>query len=142
MATIPSLEEIRQFEYLPQEQRLSWWIDHILQDPCFADNFAERFARAFVGTEDGPFICYRRSRAVRQRCLVDFVDQIWSGREPVGLDAIFLARLEAGLAGIRFRLALGEGSGMALASTEASSSSRRSRWFSACRSWMRRSRAW
>ncbi len=32
MGTIPSLEEIRQFEYLPSEQRLPWWIDHILQD--------------------------------------------------------------------------------------------------------------
>lgn len=62
--TIPSLEEIRQFEYLPGDQRLPWWIDHILQDRRFADNFAERFARAFVGTEDGPLILYRRRRFV------------------------------------------------------------------------------
>jgi hypothetical protein len=64
MGTIPSLEDIRQFESLPQEQRLSWWIDHILHDRRFADNFAERFARAFVGIEDGPFIFYRRRRFV------------------------------------------------------------------------------
>jgi hypothetical protein len=64
IATIPSLEEIRQFESLPDEQQLPWWIDHILQDRRFADNFAERFARAFVGTEDGPFIFYRRRRFV------------------------------------------------------------------------------
>jgi hypothetical protein len=63
-STIPSLEEIRQFESLPEVQRLSWWIDHLLQDPRFADNFAERFARAFVGTEDGQPILYRRRRFV------------------------------------------------------------------------------
>ncbi len=64
MSTIPSLEEIRQFESLPEDERLSWWIDHVLHDRRFADNFAERFARAFVGTEDGPFILYRRRRFV------------------------------------------------------------------------------
>lgn len=64
MGTVPSLEEIRQFESLPQNERMAWWIDHILQDRRFADYFAERFARASVGTEDGPFIFYRRRRLV------------------------------------------------------------------------------
>ncbi|HEV3146245.1 MAG TPA: DUF1549 domain-containing protein [Gemmataceae bacterium] len=64
MGTVPSLEEIRQFELLPADQRLSWWLDHILEDQRFADNFAERLARAFVGTENGPFIFYRRGRLV------------------------------------------------------------------------------
>ena len=64
MGTVPSLEEIRQLETLPPEQRLPWWLDHILQDRRFADYFAERLARAYVGTEDGPFIFYRRSRFV------------------------------------------------------------------------------
>src|SRR5262245_53277370 len=27
MGTIPSLEEIRQFEWLPEEERLAWWTD-------------------------------------------------------------------------------------------------------------------
>ncbi len=64
MGTVPSLEEIRQLEWLPPEERLPWWLDHVLQDRRFADYFAERFARAFVGTEEGPFIFYRRRRFV------------------------------------------------------------------------------
>ncbi len=64
MGAIPSLEEIRQFESLSAEERLPWWIDHILQDRRSADYLAERFARAFVGTEDGPFIFFRRRRFV------------------------------------------------------------------------------
>src|SRR5205823_699333 len=64
MGTVPSLEEIRQFEKLPAEERLAWWLDHVLQDQRFADYFAERLARAFVGTEDGPFIFFRRRRLV------------------------------------------------------------------------------
>ena len=64
MGTVPSLEEVRQLERLPAGERLAWWIDHILQDRRFADYFAERLARACVGTEDGPFIFYRRRRFV------------------------------------------------------------------------------
>src|SRR5262249_15156231 len=62
VGAIPSLEEVRQFEYLPAEERLPWWLDHLLQDARFDEYFAERFARAFVGTEDGPFIFFRRRR--------------------------------------------------------------------------------
>ncbi len=64
MGTVPSLEEVRQFESLPAGERLPWWLDHVLQDRRFDDYFAERFARAWVGTEDGPFIFYRRRRLV------------------------------------------------------------------------------
>jgi hypothetical protein len=64
MGTVPSLEEIRQFEYLPADERLPWWIDHVLQDRRSADYLAERFARAIVGVEGGPFIFYRRRRFV------------------------------------------------------------------------------
>ena len=77
MGTMPSLEEIRQFETLPQEQRLPWWIDHLLQDRRFADYFAERLARAYVGTEDGPFILYRRRRFVSW-----LADQAWPTTGP------------------------------------------------------------
>ena len=64
MGAVPSLEDVRQIETLPPEQRLPWWLDHIIQDRRFADYFAERLARVYVGTEDGPFILYRRSRFV------------------------------------------------------------------------------
>jgi Protein of unknown function (DUF1549)/Protein of unknown function (DUF1553) len=64
MGTIPSLEEVRQFEALPESQRLEWWFDHVLEDPRHADFFAERFARTFVGTEEGPFLLFRRRRFV------------------------------------------------------------------------------
>ena len=64
MGTIPSLEEIRQFETQPSGERVNWWIDHILQDRRYADYLAERMARAFVGTEDGPFIFFRRRKFV------------------------------------------------------------------------------
>lgn len=60
--TIPSLEEIRRFEALPEEGRLERWLDSLLRDRRCADYLAERFARAFVGTEDGPFALFRRRR--------------------------------------------------------------------------------
>src|SRR6516162_5543813 len=62
--TVPSLEEVRQFEALPEGQRLPWYLDRLLRDRRFADYFAERLARAWVGTEDGPFIFYRRRRLI------------------------------------------------------------------------------
>jgi hypothetical protein len=61
--TVPSLQEIRQFE-AQDGDRLQWWLDGLLRDPRFHDYFAERLARAYVGTEDGPFIIYRRRRFV------------------------------------------------------------------------------
>ncbi len=63
MGTIPSLQEIRDFE-APTGDRLQAWLDAILRDPRFNDYFAERLARAYVGTADGPFIVYRRRRFV------------------------------------------------------------------------------
>lgn len=62
--TIPSLEEIRKLEELPEGDRLDWWISHLLHDRRYADFVAERFARAFVGTENGPFIFFRRRKFV------------------------------------------------------------------------------
>jgi hypothetical protein len=62
MGTLPSLEEIRQFEALPEGERLAWWLDHILNDGRFHDYFAERLTRSVVGTEDGPVFLFRRRR--------------------------------------------------------------------------------
>lgn len=60
--TIPSLEELRALESQPKEQRIQWWLSHLLEDRRSGDYLAERFARSAVGVEDGPFIVYRRHR--------------------------------------------------------------------------------
>lgn len=60
--TIPSLEEIRRFENKPPQGRVESWLEDLLHDRRYADYLAERLARAYVGTEDGPFIRFRRSR--------------------------------------------------------------------------------
>ncbi|HEX8199005.1 MAG TPA: DUF1549 domain-containing protein, partial [Isosphaeraceae bacterium] len=62
--SIPSLEEIRRFEALPESGRRARWVEGLLRDRRFADSWAERLARAYVGTEDGPFLIYRRRRFV------------------------------------------------------------------------------
>jgi len=60
--TVPSFEEIRRLEELPAEQRLEWHLSNLLEDQRYADYLAERLARAYVGTENGPFLAYRRRR--------------------------------------------------------------------------------
>lgn len=64
LGSVPSLEEIRRFEKRPEGSRVGAWIDELLGDRRFADYLAERLARAFVGTEDGPFVLFRRRRFV------------------------------------------------------------------------------
>lgn len=64
MGTIPSLEEIRQFENDQAPDRLDRWTLRFLRDPRFHDYFAERLARSFVGVEGGQFVVYRRDRFV------------------------------------------------------------------------------
>ncbi len=59
---IPSLEEVRRFEAMPEGGRVDAWVDELLKDRRTADYLAERLARAFVGTEDGPFLQFRRRR--------------------------------------------------------------------------------
>lgn len=60
--SIPSVEEIRRFEALPADQRLVRTLDGLLADRRTSDYLAERLARALVGTEDGPFLFFRRRR--------------------------------------------------------------------------------
>ena len=62
--TAPSLEEIRALEKVPEDRRVQWWVSYLLEDRRFADYVAERLARPMIGTEDGPFVIFRRSRFV------------------------------------------------------------------------------
>ena len=62
--TIPSLQEIRALEKQPAADRITIWVNHLLQQRRTSDFLAERLARAFVGVEDGPFLLYRRRRFV------------------------------------------------------------------------------
>jgi hypothetical protein len=62
--TIPSVEEIRALEQVNPEDRIEWWVAHLLEDRRYSDYVAERLARAYVGTENGPFLVYRRRRFV------------------------------------------------------------------------------
>jgi hypothetical protein len=64
MGTVPSLEEIRQFELDDEPNRIERWAQLYVNDPRFADYFAERLARCFVGVDDGQFIIFRRDRFV------------------------------------------------------------------------------
>lgn len=62
--TLPSLEEIRALERVPEAERLAWWVSHLLEDRRYSDYVAERLARAYVGTDMGPFLVFRRRRFV------------------------------------------------------------------------------
>ncbi|GAC1475489.1 MAG: hypothetical protein NVSMB9_28150 [Isosphaeraceae bacterium] len=62
--SIPSLEELRKLETIPRGQHASRYLEALLGDRRFADYFAERMARTFGGTEDGPFLIFRRRRFV------------------------------------------------------------------------------
>jgi hypothetical protein len=62
--TVPSLEEIRRFEARPKDGRIERYLNDLLHDRRCTDYLAERLARAYVGTEDGPFIVFRRRRFI------------------------------------------------------------------------------
>ncbi|RMF37754.1 MAG: DUF1553 domain-containing protein [Planctomycetota bacterium] len=57
-----SLEEIRAVERVPEDRQLRWWVNHLLEDRRWSDYFAERLSRAYVGTNEGPFLLFRRRK--------------------------------------------------------------------------------
>ncbi|MEM8680128.1 MAG: DUF1553 domain-containing protein [Planctomycetota bacterium] len=66
MGTLPSLEDQRQLlAFQSDDAALAWWCEVVLADRRFADYQAERFARALVGVEEGPFLIFRRRRFTR-----------------------------------------------------------------------------
>ncbi len=83
--TIPSLEELRLLESINENEKVDWWVSYLLKDRRSAEYIAERLARSFVGTENGPFILYRRRRFVRW-----LADQLAANRpyDQVALDLI------------------------------------------------------
>ncbi len=57
-----SLEEIRELEKLPVNERESAHIENLLVDTRFHHYWAERWARFLVGTDGGQFLLFRRRR--------------------------------------------------------------------------------
>ena len=62
--TIPSIEDLHFLKSLDEDKRLGWYAQRLLTDRRHSDYFAERLARAYVGTIEGPFLIYRRRRFV------------------------------------------------------------------------------
>lgn len=60
--TIPSLEEITAFRADSTNGRIERWLSKLLDDPRFADYFADRLARVLTGVEEGQFVIFRRDR--------------------------------------------------------------------------------
>lgn len=56
------LEHFRRLESMPADRRLDVYLEWLLHDSRHHDYWGERFTRAFVGAEDGPFITFRRRR--------------------------------------------------------------------------------
>src|SRR5687768_1115853 len=62
VGTVPSLEEIRALEAVKPDERVEWWISHLLEDRRFSDYWSERLARAYAPPGNSPFIVFRRRR--------------------------------------------------------------------------------
>tara|TARA_R110002049_G_scaffold285698_3_gene466888 strand:+ start:40905 stop:42533 length:1629 start_codon:yes stop_codon:yes gene_type:complete len=57
-----SVEEIRELQTLPVHRREHVHLENLLRDRRFHNYWAERYTRFLVGTDEGPFIVYRRRR--------------------------------------------------------------------------------
>ncbi|MDA8743607.1 DUF1549 and DUF1553 domain-containing protein [Rubripirellula amarantea] len=57
-----SLEEIRELQKVPEEQRTAIHLDNLLHDSRYHHYWGERWTRFLVGTDGGQFIAYRRRR--------------------------------------------------------------------------------
>ena len=57
-----SFEEIRALQAVPENDRVHWWTSRMLEDARWADYFAQRLSRAYVGTANGPFLLFRRRK--------------------------------------------------------------------------------
>ena len=62
--TIPSLEELRSLEAFGGVDPVGHWVEYLLEDRRCSDYLAERYARSLVGTDQGPFLVFRRRRFV------------------------------------------------------------------------------
>ena len=60
--TVPSLEELRQFQADTGDRKLQRWTQRVLADNRFASYFSDRLERVLVGSDEGPFLAFRRDR--------------------------------------------------------------------------------
>lgn len=60
--TLPSVEELRHVQQIPEDQQVEWWLSHVLEGARYREYFSERLARAFVGVDDGALFLFRRNR--------------------------------------------------------------------------------
>ncbi len=60
--TVPSLEELRQFQADTGDQKLRRWTQKLLDDNRFAPYLSQRLERILIGVEKGEFLVFKRER--------------------------------------------------------------------------------
>ncbi len=60
--TVPSLEEVRQFDADGGSLKIERWTQRLLSDSRCPTYLSERLGRALVGSDEGPFLAFRRDR--------------------------------------------------------------------------------